>query len=65
MVKKRKPEIMWCFKFRNGSLMTPNLRYTRKEAISLVEEIFETTWKEVKKHGHSVVKVEVKEVGNG
>jgi len=60
--KIRKPLTMWCMKYNDGALGTWSIRWTRRGVVSCVERNFTIPWKEIKKFGHTIVKVEVKEV---
>ncbi len=53
---------MWCMKYNDGALGTWSIRWTRRGVVSCVERNFTIPWKEIKKFGHTIVKVEVKEV---
>lgn len=54
--------ILWAFKWNYGGINIASIKPTRRETVAWVEKLFEVPFKDLKKRGHNVVKVELKEV---
>lgn len=55
-------ELLWAFKWKYGGINIASIKLTKREVVLWAENLFDVKWKDIKKHGHSVVKVELKEV---
>ncbi|SEG62600.1 hypothetical protein [Sphingobacterium lactis] len=52
---------LWAFKWHDGAIVIDSIRWTRHEVIVWAEKLFLIPWKEIKKHGNTAVKVELKQ----
>lgn len=55
-------EHMWCFKYADGNLLGDRLSYSKELLIKWVMENFKDSWPNINSYGHTIVKVELKEI---
>jgi len=62
--ESKKTEHMWCFKYADGNLIGDRLSYSKDILIKWIENNFRDSWPNINSHGHTIVKVELKEINS-
>lgn len=51
---------LWAFRWKDDVVAIDSIKWTRHEVIVWAEKFFDKPWRQIKKYGHSAVKVELK-----
>lgn len=50
------------FKYSDGVIVVSSAHFNKRDCIKWAEEGFRSDWKNIRKYGHRIVKVELKEI---
>ncbi len=57
----KKTTIAWGIKWKSNLILPYSIRHTRRDTITSIETLLKATWKQLRKEGYQVVKLEINE----